>query len=174
MSASFQAKFPTATGAQTVTTTSGTVFSFKDATVKFGNTLTLAAAASATPVNEFSLTIANNLEVIHRSGSNDVSTIRNKGVRISGRYTVFFDSETEKNAYYALNKRAMEVKFTGNTNEDLTIRIPQFRLSEGEVTTGLDDFFVINADFVAEDKVDTTTGTRFIDVNLRNTKASTY
>ena len=174
MSASFQAKFPVAGVAQTVTTTSGTVFSFKDATVKFGNTLTLAAAASATAVNEFSMTISNNLEVIHQSGSADLSAIKNKGVRIAGRYTLFFDSETDKNAYYALNKRAMEVKFTGIANEDLTIRIPQFRLSEGEVTTGLDDFFVINADFVAEDEIDTGTGTRFIDVKLRNAKASAY
>jgi hypothetical protein len=88
---------------------------------------------------------------------------------------LFFDSETDKNAYYALNKRAMEVKFVGmSSTEDLTIRIPQFRLSEGEITTGLDDFFVINADFVAEDEVDSTTATRFIDVKLRNTKAAAY
>jgi len=172
LTASFQSKFPTTGTSQTPTTTSGTVFSFKDMEVRFGTDLATAEAASATAVNELSLTIANNLEVIHRSGSSDVSTIRTKGFRVSGSYKLFFDSETDKNAYYALNKRAMEIKFTGNANEELKIRIPRFRLSEGEISTGLDDFFVINAEFVAEDYVDA--GCRLIDVQLLNSKDTVY
>jgi len=172
LTASFQAKFPTVTSAQTPTTTSGTVFSFKDLSVKFGSDLSAASGASATPINDLSLTIANNLEVIHRSGDNDVSTIRTKGARITGSYTLFFDSLADRNAYNALNKRAMEITFTGNANEDLRIRIPRFRLSEGEISTGLDDFFVVNAEFVAEDVVDS--GVRLIDVRLRNDKDSVY
>jgi len=174
LTASFQSKFPTVGSAQTVTTTSGTVLSFKDLALKFGTTLTTAAAASATPANEFSLTLVNNSEVIYRSGSSDISIIRTKGFRASGTYTLFFDSETDKNAYYALNKRAMDATFTGNANEDLRIRISRFRLNEGEVSTGLEDFFVIKGEFVAEDWLDTGTATRLIDVRLRNDKASAY
>lgn len=172
LTASVMGKFPTVGAAQTFTSTSGTYLSFKDMSVKFGSDLTTAAAASATPINEFSLTIANNVETIHRSGSEDVSTIRTKGMRVSGSYTLYFDSETDKNAYYALNKRAMQVSLTGNANEQLRIRIPRFRLSEGEISTGLDDFFVINCEFVAEDYVDN--GVRLIDVLLQNSKASAY
>jgi len=172
MSCSFQAKFPTTGAAQTVTTTSGTVFSFKDMSVKFGATLSAASQASATPINEISLNIANNLEVIHRSGDSDVSTIRTKGARVSGSYTVFFDSETDKNAYYNLSKRAMEITFVGNANEELRIRIPEFRLSEDEISTGIDDFFVSSASFIAEDKVDS--GVRLMDARLSNDKGTVY
>lgn len=172
MSASFMGKFATTGAAQTPTTTSGTVFSFKDMNVKFGATLSEASGNDATAMNDLSLTIANNVEVIHRSGSADVSTIRTKGLRVSGSYTLFFDSETDKNAYYNLNKRAMEITFTGNANEQLRVRIPRFRLSEGEVSTGLDDFYVVNAEFVAEDVIDS--GVRLIDVRLQNSKSTAY
>lgn len=172
LTASLMSQFPSVGATQTVTTTSGTIFSFKDLGVRFGTSLTDAASASATPVNDLSLTIANNIEVIHRSGSADVSTIRTKGIRVSGSYTVFFDSETDKNAYYNLNKRAMELRFTGNANEQLRVRIPRFRLSEGEISTGLDDFFVVSAEFVAEDVIDS--GCRLIDVRLQNDKTDVY
>ena len=172
LTASFQAQYPTEGSSQTTTTTSGTVLTFKDYHLKFGSTLATAESASATAINEFSLTIANNLEVIHRSGSSNVSTIRTKGARVSGSYTLFFDSVTDRDAYYNLNKRAMILTASGNNNETLRIRIPEFRLNEAEVSTGLDDFYVINNEFTAEDKVDS--GARVIDVRLQNSKSSVY
>jgi hypothetical protein len=164
MSASIQSKFPTNQAAQTFTTTSGTYLSFKDMSVKFGANLSAANGGSATAINDLSVTIANNLETIHRSGSSDVSVIRNKGLRVSGSYTLYFESTADKNAYYNLEKRAMEIIFTGNTNEQMRIRVPRFRLDEGEISTGLDDFFVISANWVAEDFVDS--GVRLVDVRL--------
>lgn len=177
LSASFQAQFPTTGAAQTVTTTSGTFLSFKDYFIQFGTTLTVANAAAATPISEFSLTLSNNLEVIHRSGSADVSTIRSKGMKVEGSYTLFFDSITDRDAYYALQKRAMIVTASGNLNENMQIRIPQFRLNEAEVSTGLDDFYTIQGEFVAEDVIDASIAgqvTRLIDVKLGNTKSTTY
>ncbi len=171
LTASMIGDFPTSVGADTVTTTSGTVFSFKDMAVKFGADLSN-LDASATPVNDLTLTVANNLELIHRSGSSTVSAIRTKGCRVSGSYTVFFDSTTDRDAYIALNKRAMQIVFTGNTNEELRIRIPEFRLSEGEISTGLDDFFIITCEFVAEDDIDSSV--RFLDVRLTNDKGQVY
>lgn len=174
MSASFMSNFPSDTAVGAVTSTSGTVLSFKDYTVKFGSDLTTATAATATAINDFSLTIANNIEVIHRSGSADVSTIRNKGLRVTGSYTVFFNSTTDRDAYYSLLKRAMIIDFTGNATESIKIRIPRFRLSEGDISTGIDDFYVIKAEFVAEDVMDSGTATRFIDVIMNNSYASLY
>lgn len=172
LQASFMTDFPTETTAQTATSTSGTLFSFKDMAVQFGTNLTAADAASATPINELSMSIANNIEVIHRSGSSTVSTIRSKGLRVSGSYTVFFDSTTDRDAYYNLFKRAMVITFTGNTNESLEVRVPQFRLAESEISTGIDDFYVIKCDWVAEDVVDS--GVRLISVLLSNDKNDTY
>src|SRR3990172_5983167 len=65
-----------------------------------GDTLTLAAAASTTPLSEFSLTLANNSEVIHRSGMPEVSAIRSKGLRVSGSSKFFFFWKTKKNIFY--------------------------------------------------------------------------
>jgi hypothetical protein len=172
MTSSWMTASPTTVAAGTPTTTSGSLMAFKDLAVQFGNTLTVAAGASATPINSWSMTIANNLEVIHRSGSSDVSTIRTKGLRISGSYTLFFDSVTDRDAYYNLNKRSMIATFTASTNETVRIRIPEFRLSEGEISTGLDDFFVINCDWVAEDQIDS--GVRLIDVRLGNARGTIY
>lgn len=172
MSATLQSKFPTNVAAQSFTSTSGTYFSFKDMSVKFGADLSAAAGGSATAINDLSLTIANNLETIHRSGDSDVSTIRTKGLRVSGSYTLYFDSTTDKNAYYSLQKRAMEITFTGNANEQMRIRVPRFRLSEGEISTGLEDFYVISGNWVAEDIVDS--GARLVDVRLQNNKSTVY
>jgi hypothetical protein len=91
---------------------------------------------------------------------------------VTGSYTLFFDSLTERDAYYALNKRSLIVTFTGNANEQLRVRVSQFRLSEGDITTGIDDFFVIKASFVAEDVVDS--GCRLADVRLQNNVAAVY
>lgn len=170
--AAFKGKFPTTGATQTATTTSGTVVTFKDANVYFGSTLTTAEAASATAVNDFSITFANNLEVIHQSGSADVAAIRTKGFKCSGTYTLFFDAETDKLAHQNLNKRALEVVFTGNANEQLRIRIPRFRLDEAEISTGLDDFFVVKGSFTAEDVVDS--GARLVDLRLQNSKGTVY
>lgn len=175
--ATFQAQYPTTGAAQTVTTTSGTVFAFKDYFIRFGGNLTSAGTNPTTPVNEFSLKIANDLETIFRSGNSQLSTIRNKGLRVTGTYTLYFDNVTDRDAYYGLNKRSMLVTVSGingATNpESMTIRIAQFRLTEAAVDSGLDNFYILKASFTAEDVVDTV-GTRFLDVTLKNDKASTY
>lgn len=174
ISASIMAQYPTSGTATGVTTTSGTIFAFKDYFVQFGDTLTLAAAASTTPISEFKLTLSNNAEVIHRSGMAEVSAIRTKGLRVSGSYKLFFDTTTDRDAYYQLLKRSMIVTFSGYSNEALRIRIPRFRINEADIASGLDDFYALTADFVAEDVVDAGTATRLADVRLSNSKASIY
>lgn len=173
ISASLKGKFPGVTsGSFTPAVTSGTVIAFPSCFMQFGTTLTAATTAAATPLSDFSVTVANNLEMIHQTGNADVAVIRSKGFRATGSYTLFFDSVTDRDAYYNLNKRAMIATFSGNANEQVRVRVSQFRLSEGEISTGLDDFFVIKASFVAEDVVDS--GCRMIDWRIQNDKSSVY
>ena len=173
VTASVQGMFPSDTNTATLPTTlSGTVLSFKDMSVQFGSGLTAATAASATPLNDFNLTISNNLELIYQSGSSQPSSIRTKGIAVKGTYTQFFNSTTDRDAYYNLQKKSMIVTFTGNANEQVRIRIPLLRLDEGDITTGLDTFFAIKSGFEAEDTVDS--GCRLCDLRLQNDKASLY
>jgi hypothetical protein len=172
LNAAFQAQYPSNGSAQSPTTTSGTVLAFKDYFVQFGAGLTAAAAAATTPLTSFTLTVNNNLEVIHRSGLSDVSAIRSKHLKVSGNYKLFFDSITDRDAYYALQKRSLILTASGIANESLRIRIPQFRLNEEEIASGLDNFYVLTANFVAEDAADS--GARLIDVRLQNDKTSSY
>lgn len=172
VTASVMGKFPAIGSSQTPTTTSGTVVTFVNANAYFGSTLTAAGSASATELNSFSMTLSNNLEMIHRTGSSDVSAIRTKGFRASGSYVVYFTDQSEKNAHYNLNKRSLILTMDGNANEQLRVRVPEYRLQENEVATGLDDFYVTTGDWVAEDDVDS--GVRAIDVRLQNDKGSVY
>lgn len=178
MTGSFMGDFPDTTTEQTVTVTSGTVMAFPNFEMRLGSSLTTAAAANNTPVNEFSLTITNNVEVLHQTGSETPVALRTKGIQVTGSYTLFFDNENEKNAYYNLNKRAMEIKLTGNLNEEIRFRIPTFRLNEAEISTGIDDFFVVSTEFTAEDIVggggSLDSGVRLIDARITNSKNSVY
>ncbi len=174
VNASFMSQYPTTGSAQTVTTTSGTVFAFKDYFVQFGNDLTTAAASAAVPVSGFKMKIANNVEVIYRSGSPTISAIRSKGMKITGDYKLFFDGTTERDAYYNNTKRAMILTASGNSpNESLTIRVAKFGIREANIATGIDEFYALTADWTAEDDVDTQ-GTRFVSVVLNNDKTSVY
>jgi hypothetical protein len=172
MTAKFMGQYPTSGTAQTITSTSGTFFTFGNYTAKFGNTLALAAAASATKLNDLKISINNNLQPIYRSGSTSVDIIRSKGLEITGSYTLFFESTTDRDAYRNITKRAMQITLTGNTNESVVINVPHIRINEWAPKTGLDDFFVENVSFTAE--LDTTQVPNHFNMVYSNSKASTY
>lgn len=178
MSASVMGDFPTDGSVQTPTVTSGTVFAFPTFETRFGVDLTEAEGASDTPTNQFSITLSNELEMIYQSGQSNPVAIRTKGFSATGSYQVFFESEEEKDNYYNLTKRAIELKFTGNANEELRIRIPRVRLNEAEISTGIDDFFMVDTEFVVEDQIgggdSLDSGVRFMDARLQNSKATIY
>lgn len=178
MSASMMGGFPTAGSEQTATVTSGTNFAFPDYSLRFGEDLTAAAAASVTTVSEFNLTMSNEIEIIHQVGSVTPVALRTKGFTATGSYTLFFENEDEKNEYYNLNKKAMEIKLTGINGEELKVRIPRLRLQEAEIESGIDDFYMINVNYVVEDAVGAgaalDAGVRFMDITLKNDLASLY
>lgn len=178
VTASLMGAFPSASATASYTTTSGTIFAFPNYMAKFGSTLTTAAAASATPLTNFQLTIANNIELIHRSqstagtGSFNVQAIRTKDFKVSGSYTLFFEDEAHYQEYKNHNKQAMIVSFYGNTNEQLDIKIPRIRLEDATIETGLSDFYAVTGNFVAEDVIDS--GVRMLNVIASNGKSTAY
>ena len=171
-------KFPTTGATQSPTTISGGVVSIYNMSAKFGDTLALAGVATPTPLQEFSLEVNNNLEVIHSSqatagtDSNDVAMIRCKNLGISGQYKLFFDNTTDRDAYYTLVKRSMIVKFSLGSLQDITINIAKFRLDEKTVETGVDDLYMITGSYTAE--LDRSQVPNDLNVVINNAKTSVY
>lgn len=167
--------YPTS-GSYANTTVSGTLLAFNSYTLKMGNTLVAAAAAAATPLTDFSLTVDNQAEVIHESGNPNASRVFWKGQKVTGAFTRFFESVTERNNYYNLNKQSLVMTASGNAliggyAEALTINLAKCAWNDAEITTGIDDFFAIKTTFTAE--VDYIQGKQF-DITLRNYKSTVY
>lgn len=174
LKASFIGKFPTTAAGASLTpvTTSGTVMSFANYTVKLGATLAAAASATAIEPRKFSLKIKNGVESIFRAGSTDLDAVKTKGFSVEGDYELFFESVTERDYYRNLNKRAMIITFTGNANESLVIKIARVRTDSWKVDSNLDDFSSEGTAFVAE--LDTAQVPNVIGAVLNNSKAALY
>jgi hypothetical protein len=178
LAANVRGRYPVAGADLTPTTVSGTVITFGNMALQFGADLATADAAAATPVQEFQLEVNNNLEVIHSTQatqgttSYDVSNIRTKNLEITGSYKLFFDGTTDMAAYSALTKRSMIATFQSSPNEVIEVKIAKFRVDEKTVETGVDDLFMITANFVAE--LDTSQVPNDLSVLIKNTKSSVY
>ena len=164
ISANFLSRFPT-TGTASLAITEERVLAFKDYTVKFGSgttgatALTAANAASATPLNQFTLRINNNTEPIYQSGNASAQTMVQSQFEVDGEYTLFYESTQERVFYETLldgsNKvRAMVVTFTGDpvgsNTEMIKIEIPHFYSRERNVDTAITGYLTENPTFVAE------------------------
>lgn len=173
---SIMSKAPSTVSAPTLTTVSGTLFTWKDMSVQFGSTVAAARAASATKMTNFKVQISNSLNLNYKSGSNQPDTIVTGPVEIAGEYTLFFESATERDAYYALTKRSMIVTLTGASlgsgfGEQLEMVFKKVHIEDIDIATDLDDLFAITVNFRAlwdQDQAG------FVDVTLRNGKATDY
>lgn len=173
--ASLKGFFPTS-GSFANVTTSGTLFSFTNYSIQLGTTLVTAAAALQTPITDFSLTFENNAEVVFESGNPNASRIFWKQFKITGNWTMFFESQAARDNYYNLTKQSLiltasGMALPGGTTEKMTINLARLEYSDQEITTGLEDFYAIKTTFVAE--VDQTQGKQY-DITLRNYKSSVY
>lgn len=171
----FKGFFPTS-GAYTQTSVSGTLLNFTSYTMQLGSTLVTAAAASATPVTDFSLTINNNAETIFESGSNRASRVFWKELQVTGSFTRFFESATDRNNYYNLNKQSLVLTASGialpsSNVEFLKFNLAKLAYTDSEITTGIDNFYAIKTTFTAE--VDVIQGKQY-DIVLRNYRSTTY
>lgn len=174
LSADCLSRYPVTTSSGTLATTSGTIFTFKDAQVRLADDLTAAENATPIKVREFSLSINNNAEAIHLSGNEDVEKIAIKDFRVEGSLSLLFEDTTQRDNFRDFAKKAMIVTFTGNEigngmNEFVKFRIAKIRFVNFEPSLPLDDVAEQGIDFVAEYS---STDAKTIDVVVRNRKAS--
>lgn len=174
--ASFMSKAPSTVIAPTLTTTSGTLYTWKDMNARFGSTVVAAKAASATKLNNFKLSIANNLELNYKSGSAQPDSVTYGPVEVIGEYTLFFESATDRDNYLNLVKQSMVITLTGASlgsgySEQLELVLKSIRIEDQDFETGLEDIFALTANFRAEwDQ----SQAGYFEATLRNGKATDY
>lgn len=174
--ASIMGKAPATVSAPALTTTSGTLYTWKDMSVQLGSTVATALAASATKIVNFKVTIANNLSLNYKSGSNQPDTLTYGPVEVKGEFQLFFENVTDRDAYYNLTKRSLIVTLTGANlgsgfGERLQMVFKKIMLEDIDMETGLDDLYAIKANFVAEWDQDQA---GYVEATLRNGKATDY
>lgn len=177
VNASFITDYPTKVSAPTLTTTSGTLLTWKDMTVKFGNTVNEALVATATKLTNFKLSLANNVEAHYRSGNNEPDTFTVGEFEATGEYTLFFEDDTELDAYRDLTKRAMVIDLTGANigggyTERVRIVVHQMFIEQNDTATDLDGVWALTQNFRAIQAPPANPG--FLDVTVRNLKATVY
>lgn len=152
--ASIQSLFPATSVSGSSATASGTIFSWANYTFQSGSTFTAAGSAAATPLTDLDLTIKNNTQVIFESGTNTASRIGQKDFEVSGNMTLFFESTTDRDAYYNNTGSAKIITFlgagTGTTQEKLAFNIYNSYQDTFSVETGIDDFFIEKQSFVGD------------------------
>jgi|BioPla2DNA2_1021312.scaffolds.fasta_scaffold07816_5 hypothetical protein len=121
------------------------LYTFANATVKIGG--------EEAKVRDFSLSIANNAELIYNPSDNDVSEIVWKSLNISGRISMIFKDTTMLENYENLVKKTMEITFSNGTNNSIKITIPSFRVDNWNKSGGNDDIVHEEFDFVVEDSI---------------------
>lgn len=174
---SLMSRFPSTVSAPTLTTVSGTVFTWKDLNAYFGDTVQGAIDGSVTKLNNFRVQVSNNLKTNYKSGSQQPDSINLGAVEVTGTYTLYFESVTERDKYYGLTKKSIVVTAdgaalgTGGYSEQFKMVLKKAVLEEIEYETGLDDLFALRCNFRAEWDQDQA---GYVEANLRNGKATDY
>lgn len=177
MTASVLGGYPSTVAAPTLSTTSGTIFTWKDLTVQFGTTYAAALAATATKVTSAKIELANNVETIYRSGSAEPDAFVLGELEVTGEYTLFFENDTELNAYRNNDKRCAVFTLNGaslggGNTEQVKIIIRRMFIEEAEMETDLDGVVAITQTFRAIQGAATDPG--FVEVVMRNQKTTAY
>lgn len=167
--------FPTTTTSGTLTTTSGSVFSFRHHNLSFGSSMAEAQGAANIKPHEFTLTVSNNAEVIFRHGQLGFpDKIVYKQFEIEAEATLYFEGTTQRDAYRNLTKRSMCAQFIGDEigggfRELLQINCYQTAITDAPLETGLDELYAESLTIKPE--FDTALQ-KSINVVTRNRKAS--
>jgi hypothetical protein len=146
--ASIKSFFPQTTTSGSVTKASTTLFTWGGASLQFGTSVVNAEGAAPTPVTDFSYELKNNTEVIFESGQLTATRIAHKDFEVSGDYTLYFETVTERNKFYNTTANAMVLTFyganlgLGNYREECQLVCPQVYLDSFSVETGLDNFYI--------------------------------
>lgn len=176
ISASLMGKSPTTVSAPTLTTVSGTLYTWKDLNVFFGDTVVGALASSATKVQSARFQLSNNVELNYKSGSQSPDTVTTKQLEVTGSYQLFFESVTDRDRYYNLTKKSMIFRLTGANlgagyAEKLDFVFKKVFIEDIDIDTGLDNLYSLTCNFRAEYSIDQA---GFVEATLRNGKATDY
>lgn len=176
INAGMLSKFPTTVSAPTLTTVSGTIFTWKDMSVRFGATVVGAEGSSAVKLNTFKMQVANNLALNYKSGSNQPDTITTGPIEVTGSYSLYFENATDRDRYYNLTKRAIVVTLAGaglgaGYSEQLKFVLKKVMIEDINIDTGLDDLFAITCNYRAEWDQDQA---GYVEATVRNGKADNY
>jgi hypothetical protein len=174
VSADCLSRFPVTSTSGTLATVSGTLFSFRNATIKMGANLTEAESATALKVREFSLTINNNAEPVYVIGNNDVDSIPVKNFGVTGHLALLFEDTTQRDIFRNLTKKAMIVTLTGNgigggMYEFVKFRIAKLRFESYTPAIPIDDLATEGIDFVGEYS---SSDAKTLDIQVRNRRSS--
>jgi hypothetical protein len=175
--AAFITDYPTKVSAPTLTTTSGTLMAWNNMEVRFGDTYNEAIAASATKMTNFKLEMANNVEAQYRSGSDQPDTITLGELEVSGEYTLFFENDTEADAYRDNTKRCMVVDLLGANigggyQERVRLIFRRVFIEENEYETDLDGIIALTQTFRCVQGSSVDPG--FFEAIVRNLKSDLY
>lgn len=167
-------KFPITTASGTLTTASGGLYSFGDAQFAFGATVAAAGSATNLKPHDMKLTLENNTTAQFRHGSYDPDTINHGEFEALAEGTLYFETTTQRDYYYNLNKQAASFKLNGyglggGYSSSLEFRMYRTHYEGWELETGLSNFyaekFKLRCDY-------DNANNKSIDAVLRNTRAS--
>ena len=175
VSSSLLTRMPVTTTSGTLTTTSGNLFAFRNATIQVGASVALASVATPLQIKDFKLKIENDAECIWTAGSATPTSIISKSFKVSGSYSLLFENTTQRDAIANLTKQAMIITLTGNGigggyTEFIKFNLYKIRYDKRKTTTPLDDLSKEDIEFVAEYS---SADTKTIDINVR-TSAATF
>lgn len=142
-------------------------------TMKLGNTLTLAFGASATPITNFKMTIAKNLEMYQAFGSTDIQSIHNKQFKVTGEITALFNAATLRDLVTASTKQGVlvDISATNSPASRLMIMLPKVTFENWSGTNGNDELVMQTIGFEMEYSVDDGEG---ISICLANSNSTAY
>lgn len=176
INASIMSKAPAVVTAPTLTTASGTLYTWKNANVYFGDIVQTLDQGTPTKITNFKCTISNNLELTYKTGSQSPDTIVTKQMEVTGSYTLYFENATDRDRYYNLTKKSMLIRLVGGGlgsgfTEQLDLLFNRITIQDIDIETGLNDLFAITATFRAEYNQDQP---GYVQAMIRNGKVSDY
>jgi len=174
---------PTDATGNTPAFTTDTPFLVSRAQVKFASNIAGLSGASVVPVQSFNLNIEKNLEQIWSTEATagteavDFATQHNKDLRVSGDFTIIYNSKTYRDLALAGTLQAIEIKVDGRSligatkREELTIQLASCVLTEWDKDMGNDSIVTQTFGFTALYKL---SETKQLTATLQNAKSSIY
>jgi len=154
--AEFLGDFPDTT-TLTPSYTEETEFAYKDASVKFGTSISNADGQSATPLKSFELSINNNVQEDEAFlfGSNEPQTWIAGNREITGSYSLHFENTTETAKYQNNTKNAAILSLVGAAigvaeDEEIRVELGALVLEEAPIENDIDGVVILNQGFGVE------------------------